>query len=133
MKDNLVKVVAVIIAFFGLLTIFAGAGVILDMFGMRAKEGNYVLFVVWANFITGFLYLAAAYGLWKQKEWTTTVLAIAVAILIFAFLGLLIWITNGGIYEKKTIVAMTFRTLLTIGVFLIARSRRKKTFIDSVL
>lgn len=131
MKNNIVKIIAVIVTFFGLLTIIAGGGVIFDMFGMRAKEGNYVLFVVWANFICGFLYLLAAYGLFKRKTWTSKVLGIAVALLLVTFLGLLIWILNGNIYERKTIVAMTFRTLFTIALFILAINRRNKILIDS--
>ena len=125
MKQKIVKVGALLVAFFGLLTILAGGGVIFDLFGMRAKEGNFVLFVVWANFICGFLYLIAAFGLFKQRSWTSSVLGIAVVILLVAFVGLFIWIYNGEIYEKKTIIAMTFRTMLTLGLFFIAKNRNK--------
>lgn len=124
MKNKILKIVAVIVAIFGLLSIFAGGSVILDLFEMRAKEGNYVLFVVWANFICGFLYLAAAYGLFNQRKWTSIVLGLAVILLIGAFLGLFIWINQGGIYETKTIGAMSFRTLFTIAILVIARKNK---------
>ena len=35
--------------------------------------------------------------------------------LIAAFFGFLIYINSGGIYETKTISAMVFRILLTLG------------------
>ena len=126
------KIAAWALIFFGLATIFAGGSVILDLFGMREKEGNFVFFVVWANVITGFLYLVASYGFFKRKAWTSAVLSAATWILIAAFAGLLIHIQTGGIYENKTIVAMIFRTSLTIGILLIARKMNKQMSINSV-
>ena len=124
MKNKFLKLVAAIVAIFGLLSIFAGGSVILDLFEMRAKEGNYVLFVVWVNLICGFLYLIAAYGLFKQRKWTSIVLGLGIILLIGAFLGLFIWINQGGIYESKTVGAMTFRTLFTIAMFVIAKKNK---------
>ena len=103
----------VILFLFGLLTLFLSSSVIFDWFGIREKEGNYVLFVVWANFISSILYLFAAIGLIKLKKWATYLLGVSVAILVIAFLGLLMHINSGGIYETKTIGAMIFRTSLT--------------------
>lgn len=37
---------AILLVGFGLLTLFLSTSVIFDLFGVRAKEGNYVLFVV---------------------------------------------------------------------------------------
>ncbi len=111
---------AIILIGFGLLTLFLSASVIFDLFGIRAKEGNYVLFVVWANFISSFLYLFSAYGFLKIKSWTKTLLTIASIILIIAFVALKIHISNGGIYETKTVGAMIFRFSLTIFLALIA-------------
>ncbi len=126
------KIAAWVLILFGIATIFAGGSVILDIFGMREKEGNYVLFVVWANFISGFLYLIGAYGFSKHKAWTASVLSVATWILIAAFAGLLIHIQNGGIHENKTIVAMIFRTSLTIVLLAIARKMNKQLSINSV-
>jgi hypothetical protein len=114
MKKILRYVVAVVLTAFGLLTLFLSSSVIFDWFGIRAKEGNYVLFVVWANFISSVLYLVSAYGFVQLKKWTTKLLSASVIILIVAFLGLLLHINGGGIYETKTIGAMIFRTCLTL-------------------
>lgn len=129
----LFKVAAWFVLVFGLITIFAGGSVILDLFGMREKEGNFILFVVWANFICGFLYLVASFGFFKRKVWTSAVLSLATWILIAAFAGLLIHIQNGGIHENKTIVAMIFRTTLTILLLLIARKMNKQLSVNSIL
>jgi hypothetical protein len=60
MKRYIQYILATILAGFGLLTLFLSSSVIFDLFGIRAKEGNYVLFVVWSNFISSILYLFAA-------------------------------------------------------------------------
>lgn len=99
---------------FGMLTLFLSSSVILDLFNVRAREGNYVLFVVWSNFISSILYLVAVYGLIKQKSWTAGILSMSVVILIAAFVGLNIHIENGGLYEVKTVNAMIFRIAITI-------------------
>ncbi|MFZ1705041.1 MAG: hypothetical protein WAT79_11900 [Saprospiraceae bacterium] len=105
---------AAILAGFGLLTLFLSTSVIFDLFEIRAKEGNYVLFVVWANFISSLLYLLAAYGFLKVKKWTPLLLTISSIILIIAFIGLNIHINDGGIYETKTVGAMIFRISVTV-------------------
>jgi hypothetical protein len=106
--------VSVVLALFGLITLFLSSSVIFDLFGVRAKEGNYVLFVVWANFLSSILYLFAAYGFIKTQKWTTPLLGISTILLITAFIALIIHINSGGIYENKTIGAMIFRITLTM-------------------
>ena len=114
MKNTILKILTVLLVLFALLTLFLSASVIFGLFGIRAKEGNYVLLVVWANFISSILYLAAAYGLLKIKKWSVWLLAISVFILIAAFIGLKVHINAGGLYEAKTVSAMIFRIGLTI-------------------
>ncbi len=114
MKKAIPNILATILTGFGLLTLFLSTSVIFDLFGIRAKEGNYVLLVVWANFISSILYLLAAYGFIKNKKWTTALLSISTAILIAAFIGLKIHAHSGGIYETKTIGAMIFRIVVTL-------------------
>ena len=114
MKNLISYGIAFLLAVFGLLTLFLSASVIFDFFGIRAKEGNYVLFVVWANFISSIIYLVASYGFIKNKNWTVTILGISSLILINAFIGFIIYIYVDGVHETKTIGAMTFRIALTI-------------------
>ncbi len=111
----ILKISGSVIAFLGIVSLFMTTSVIFDLFGIRAQEGNYVLFIVVANFICAFIYLIAAYGFFTKKKWTTMILNIAAGILIVAFICLGIYIYSGGIYEHKTIGAMIFRTLLNVG------------------
>ncbi|MFT6983749.1 MAG: hypothetical protein ACJAUD_002528 [Crocinitomicaceae bacterium] len=106
-------ILIVVIAAFALLTLFSSSSVIFDWFEIRAKEGNYVLFVVWANFISSILYLTSVCGLIKKKKWVVKPLLLSGTILILAQVGLFLHIDAGGIYETKTVGAMFFRIALT--------------------
>jgi len=114
MKKYIPHIVAVFLAAFGLLTFFLSSAVIFDLFGIRAREGNYVLFIVWANFISSMIYLFGAYGLIKAKNWTTSLLLSSAILLMVAFIGLIIYVNSGGIHETKTIYAMVFRITVTL-------------------
>ena len=114
MKKYIPFLSSLILAGFGLLTLFLSSSVIFDWFGIRAKEGNYVLFIVWANFISSLLYLISTYGFLKIKSWTFKALSVATVILVVALIGLFIHIYSGGIYETKTVFAMLFRISVTI-------------------
>ncbi len=120
MKNAIPYISAILLAAFGLLTLFLSGAVLFDLFGIRAREGNYVLFVVWANFISSWLYLFAAYGFLKNKRWTASLLGISVLVLILAFVGLLIHVNAGGLYEAKTIGAMIFRITVSLTFTMLA-------------
>jgi len=113
MKHQILKIIGLALILFGGLTIFVGSSVLFDLFGIRAREGNYVPFVVVANVICGFLYLFSAYGLFQKKKWPVKALFVAASLLVLTFIALVIHIANGGIYETKTLFAMAFRTSLT--------------------
>ena len=114
MKKALPYLFASVLAAFGLLTLFLSSSVIFDLFGVRAQEGNYVLFIVWANFLSSLFYLSAAYGFIESKKWTASLLGISGIVLLLAFVGLFIHVNAGGIYETKTIGAMAFRITVTL-------------------
>lgn len=113
--NKIIRVIAgTITGAFALLTLFMSTSVIFDLFGIRAKEGNYVLFIVIANFFAGFTYLAAAYGFFTSKKWTSLLLAGTSAVLLISFIALLIHANAGGLYETKTVKAMIFRMSFTV-------------------
>lgn len=127
MKNYIRLGIAAFLLLFGLLTVFMGGSVIFDLFGIRAIEGNYVLFVVWANWICGFLYIAASAGFIKKKRWASFLLFAAFLLLLITFAAFFLHIRNGGLFEKKTLFAMTFRTAITLilaiaAYFLISKS-----------
>ncbi len=111
---------ATILAAFGFITFFLSSSLIFDLFGIRAKQGNYVPIVVWANFISSIFYLFSAYGFVRNRKWTSKLLKMTSALLIAAFAGFIIHVSNGGIYETKTIGAMIFRIAITLGFAILA-------------
>jgi hypothetical protein len=128
MKKYLPTALATLLAAFALLTLFLSTSVIFDLFGIREKEGNYVPFVVWANFIASVLYLLAAYGWVKARKWTSSLLLATALLLAAAFIGLQFHIRAGGIYETKTVGALIFRTALTLGFAGLAHFIQPKKF-----
>lgn len=103
----------VLLSFFGLLTVFMASSVIFDLFGIREKEGNYVLFIVYTNLICGILYLLAAYTTWTKPKLSFKTLLVSLSLLIIAFVAFQFYIHNGGIHEEKTVKAMLFRIVFT--------------------
>jgi hypothetical protein len=99
-----------IAAVFGLLTIKSGGSVLFVDGIAREEAGNYVPFVLWFNFLAGFAYLLAAAGLFMQKHWAVWIsFFIAIStIVVFTLLGL--HILNDGLYEVRTVIAMSLRT-----------------------
>ena len=70
-KNNTFKyIIAAVLIAFALISIFMSSAVLIDWFGIRAKQGNYVPFIVKTNLTAGFLYLIAAYGLIKSRKWS---------------------------------------------------------------
>lgn len=100
------RAAALLAGIFGALTIRAGA---LALFG-DIDVGAAVPFVLWFNFLAGFAYVAAAFGLWAQRPWAVW-LAAAIAAgtaIVFAMFG--IHIATGGAFEMRTVWAMALRT-----------------------
>lgn len=114
MRNIILKTSGIFLGLFGLVSLFMTTSVLLDLFNIRAVEGNYVLPVVYANFICAILYLFASYLFLKENRRAVIVMSIASFLLIIAFAALLFHIQDGGIYETKTVKAMVFRTLITL-------------------
>ena len=106
------RILPVIAVVFGLLTLKEGGTVIFDIGSARQAAGNFVPFVVWFNFLSGFFYIAAGIGLWIQKRWAVFLsIALLIGVVItYVFFG--IHILNGGPYEMRTVYAMALRTFV---------------------
>lgn len=113
------------LAGFGAATILAGGQVLLGPVEARLAAGHYVPWVLWFNFAAGFAYVAAAMGIGLGRRWAAP-LATAIAVgttLVAAALAL--HVATGGSYERRTVEAMTLRTVVWVAVALWAwRGRR---------
>ena len=120
------KLAAVVAVLFGIATIASGGNVLFG--GGAAAAGNYVPFIVWFNFLAGFLYVAAGVGLWLRTAWARW-LALALAVgTAGAFAALGLRIGGGGAYEVRTVIAMTVRLGVWAGIaaLAIALDRRQQ-------
>lgn len=119
--------ISLVAVLFGLMTIKEGGAVLFGDEAARAAAGNYVPFVLWFNFVSGFAYVFAGIGLWLQQRWAIW-LAIAIAaaiVLVFAAFGVHIY--SGGDYEQRTVIAMSLRTLIwAVIAALAAQSLRRR-------
>lgn len=80
-------------------------------------------FVVWFNFLAGFVYIVGAVGLALWRSWITP-LAFAVAVLTIAvFIAFGVHILMGGAYEARTVAAMSLRCLVWLGIAFAVRGK----------
>ncbi|MCF6190787.1 MAG: hypothetical protein L3J51_09925 [Cocleimonas sp.] len=119
MKNNRcvgVWIASAIAVLFGLLTLKSGGEVLFIDGAGRAAAGNYVPYVLWFNFLMGFVYIVAGVGLWLKKTWAIWLsITIAVAtLIIFAIFG--VDILLGGLFEPRTVKAMILRSSVWISI-----------------
>jgi uncharacterized membrane protein (DUF2068 family) len=104
------RIVAAIAVAFGLMTVSEGGTVLFGGEAARLAAGHYVPFVLWFNFLAGFIYVVAGAGLWAHRRWAVW-LALSVAVgtaAVFAAFG--IHVLLGGAFELRTVAAMSLRT-----------------------
>lgn len=101
-----IKVAAAIAIGFGILTVISGGSTLFAGLDM----GAVVPFVLWFNFLAGFVYVLAGLGLWFGQKWAAWLaLALVVATLLIA-IGFVVQILNGQAYEIRTVAALAFRS-----------------------
>jgi len=106
---------------FGALTIFSGGLALFGSPAAQAAAGNAVPFVLWFNFLSGFVYVLAGIGIGMRRAWGGT-LATILAVAILAVFALLGWhVYRGGAYEMRTVGAMVLRAAVWIGIALYLR------------
>ncbi|MHB8834835.1 MAG: hypothetical protein ACYC9Y_03910 [Candidatus Methylomirabilia bacterium] len=111
------RIAATVAVTFGLLTIMEGGTVLFGGEAARLAAGHYVPFVLWFNFLAGFVYIVAGAGLWVRRRWAVW-LALSVAAgtaVVFAAFGFHILL--GGAFEVHTMAAMILRTAVWAVIF----------------
>ncbi|WP_298964806.1 hypothetical protein [uncultured Roseibium sp.] len=113
--------VALFAIVFGLMTVLSGGIVLFGGEAAMEAAGNVVHIVLWFNFLAGFSYVVAGYGLLRQQRW-----AYWLSIAIFTgtaivLTGFVLHVMLGGAYEFRTVVAMMFRTIVWAMIARVAR------------
>ncbi len=112
---------------FGLLTIKEGGTILFGDEAARTAAGNYVPFVLWFNFVSGFAYVVAGVGLWLQKRWAVWLAVVIAAAIALTFAAFGMHVNSGGAYEQRTVVAMSLRTLVWVVIATVAaRTLRRR-------
>jgi len=105
---------------FGMLTIKSGGSVLFIDGIAREDAGNYVPFVLWFNFLAGFLYLLAGVGLYMQKNWAAWMSVFIASATIVVFALFCLHVINDGLYETRTVTAMSLRTIVWVIIAIFA-------------
>lgn len=106
--------IALIAVAFGIVTIIVGGKTLFGGAEQRAAAGNIVPFVLWFNFVAGFAYVLAGFGLFLWKRWAAQLSAAIAVATIAVFIALGIHIFFGGLFEIRTVAAMTIRSAVWI-------------------
>lgn len=118
-RSHWVGALALVALLFGLLTIASGGA---TLFNAQARQmaGNIVAFILWFNFLAGFAYVIAGIGLWRLQRWSLW-LSFAIAIITLVMFGLFgIEVLNGGLFEMRTVGAMSLRAIVWLAISVVA-------------
>jgi hypothetical protein len=113
-------VAAIVAIVFGGLTILSGGMALFGKPEARAIFGDIVQFVLWFNFAAGFAYVIAGAGLFHQCKWAVWLSGLIALGTGCVFFALALHIFQGGVYEMRTVAAMTLRTAVWIGITIVA-------------
>jgi hypothetical protein len=109
-------VAALVAVAFGIVTVIVGGNTLFGGPDARAAAGNIVLFVLWFNFICGFLYIAAGFGLFLWKRWAAQLSGLIAIATVAVFIAFGVHVFLGGAFETRTVGAMTVRSLVWIAI-----------------
>ena len=126
-SNRIVNWMAVAAIVFGGMTILTGSRALFGSLETRAAFGNTVPLVLRFNFFAGFVYIVAGVGLLLCRRWAVyTSLFVAVStILVFVAFG--VHVIGGGAFERRTIVALTVRSLFWVAVTILSIRAMKRT------
>lgn len=104
-RNNTRIVAAGVAVVFGLLTVVSGGRA---LFG-GVDMGAVVPWVLWFNFLAGFAYVLAGFGLWRGVAWAKPLSIGIFAATAAVGLDFAAYALRGGVYELRTAGAMALR------------------------
>ena len=118
------KGLALFLFIFGVLTLKSGGSVLFDESALEAA-GNILIEVVWFNFLAGFLYILAAYGTWNDYVWNRRLTLLLFAAYLVMMVYFSAHILRGGLYELRTLFALSFRTFVWGAILLGSQMKQR--------
>lgn len=124
-------VIAIIAVLFGAMTIKEAGSVLFWSGTARTAAGNFVPFVLWFNFLAGFFYILAGIGLFIRRRWAAKLAKVIAALTVLVFIAFVVHIVTNGAFEKRTVIAMTMRSVIWIAIASFAHAFliRRRTYI----
>lgn len=130
-SERILKWLAIAAIAFGVLTVFSGSRALFGGMAARAELGDIVPFVLWFNFLAGFVYVLAGVALLRTKRWAAPVALLLAVATVLVFLAFAVHIVAGGAFEARTVGALSLRSLFWIVVALVALRAMKATAVGS--
>lgn len=112
---------------FGAVTVLSGGRALFGSLESRADLGNVVPFVLWFNFLAGFVYILAGAGLLLRRRWAVhiSLFIVVSTVLVFAAFG--VHVIGGGAFEMRTVGALTIRSLFWTAVTIVSMRAMKRS------
>lgn len=108
-------IVAAVGMLFGVVTLITGWRVLFGGMAEQLALSDVALRVVWFNFIVGFAYLIAGFGLFRRAPWAAKLAAGIVGVTVLAAAAFAVHKLSAGSYELLTVWALALRA----GVWLV--------------
>lgn len=107
-------ILALLAIAFGIVTIIVGGKTLFGGAEQRAAAGSIVPFVLWFNFVAGFAYVIAGFGLFLWRRWAAQLSAAIAIATIAVFIAFGVYIFIGGAFEARTVGAMIIRSAVWV-------------------
>jgi len=125
--NRMVNWMAIAAIVFGVVTVLTGSRALFGGLESRADFGNVVPFVLWFNFLAGFVYIVAGTGLLLCRRWAVYASLFVAVSTILVFVAFGVHVIGGGAFEMRTIGALTIRSLFWIAVTMVSLRAMKRT------
>ena len=120
-RPTLNRFASLVALVFGAMTVFVGGTALFGGAGVQDAVGDVVLFVLWFNFLAGFAYLLAGWGLWTSRPWAPRLAGAICLATLGILVAFLVHIFSGAPYEPRTLGALILRTGVWAGLFAVTR------------
>ena len=131
-SQRILKWLAIAAIAFGVLTVFSGGRALFGGMEARAELGDIVPFVLWFNFLAGFVYVLAGVALLQTKRWAAPMALLLAVSTVLVFAAFAVHIVAGGAFEARTVGALSLRSLFWVVVALVALRAMKATAAGSI-